>query len=561
MILRRLTIACLVSVLAGCAASAAKPVAIAPHAPQAFRGVDEEISYHVFMGELAVGRGDAKDAVQEYQAAALISTDPSLAAHAAVLAYGNGDLIDALALARRWQVLAPGSADATHLVAVLETERGDVAAAAQDFAGLVQSGADPNYMAAARLLEQEADAAHALPVLQAIVANTPKSADAHYALAHAAMGYKRYPLAEQEARAALALDSHTDEPLVLLARVLVAQGKVEEALPLIQARVKTAGDDVSLDLAYGALLSEAKHDKESKQEFESVLKTHPGNPDALYTLGLMTLQDKELSAAHDYFERLLKTGKRGDDADYFLGSIAETEKLYPEALDWYRRVEDGDHWLASQAGIGRSLIKSGAGSAAGEFFDGLVADDPQATVDLRLAEGQVFTDVGQPRRALEVYDDALHSTPDNQDLLYARALLLEQDGDAKAAEDDLAVILKHAPDDADALNALGYTLTLHTNRYREAQGYIQRALSLQPDDPAIMDSMGWVEHRLGQDAQALDYLQKAYAALPDPEIAAHLVEVMLATGDQDGAHALWLKARAADPDNSALTALAPRFQP
>jgi tetratricopeptide (TPR) repeat protein len=558
MILRRLTIVCLVSLLAGCAASAPKPT-VTP--PQAFRGVDEEISYHVFMGELAVGRGDTKDAVQEYQAAARISTDPSLAAHAAVLAYGSGDLIDALELARRWQVLAPGSADATHLVAVLETERGDVAAAAQDFAGLVQSGTDPSYMAAARLLEQEADAAHGLPVLQAIVALAPKSANAHYALAHAAMEYKRYALAEQEARTALALDGRTDEPLVLLARALVAQGKVEEALPLIQARVKTAGDDVSLDLAYGALLSEAKHDGESKQEFESVLKVHPGNPDALYTLGLMTLQDKELSAARDYFQRLLKTGKRGDAADYFLGSIAETEKLYPDALDWYRRVEDGDHWLAAQAGIGRSLIRSGADSAAGEFFDGLVADDPQATVDLRLAEGQVFTDVGQPRRALAVYDDALHSTPDNQDLLYARALLLEQAGNAKAAEDDLAVILKHAPDDADALNALGYTLTLHTNRYREAQGYIQRALSLQPDDPAIMDSMGWVEHRLGQDAQALAYLQKAYAVQPDPEIAAHLVEVMLATGDQDGAHALWLKASAADPDNPALTALSSRFQP
>ncbi|HEY1772270.1 MAG TPA: tetratricopeptide repeat protein [Gammaproteobacteria bacterium] len=558
MILRHLTIACLVSLLAGCAASVPKPAA---SAPPAFRGVDQEIAYHVFMGELAVGRGDAKDAVQEYQAAARLSTDPSLAAHAAVLAYGDGDLIDALALARRWQTLAPNSADATHLVAVLETERGDAAAAARDFAGLVQSGADPNYMAAARLLEQETDASHGLPVLQAIIAGAPKSANAHYALAHAAMDYKRYALAEQEARTALALDPRTDEPLVLLARALVAQGKVEEALPLIQARVKAAGDDVSLDLAYGALLSEAKHDSESKQEFESVLKAHPGNADALYTLGLMTLQDKDPSMARDYFERLLKTGRRSDDANYFLGSIAETEKLYPDALDWYRRVEDGDHWLAAQAGIGRSLIKSGADSAAGEFFDGLVADDPQATVDLRLAEGQVFTDVGQPRRALEVYDDALHSVPDNQDLLYARALLLEQAGDANAAENDLAVILKHAPDDADALNALGYTLTLHTTRYREAQSYIQRALALQPDDPAIMDSMGWVEHRLGQDVQALDYLQKAYVAQPDPEIAAHLVEVMLATGDHDGAHALWLKASAADPDNPALTALASRFQP
>ncbi|HEY3858981.1 MAG TPA: tetratricopeptide repeat protein, partial [Gammaproteobacteria bacterium] len=423
------------------------------------------------------------------------------------------------------------------------------------------SGADPNYMTAARLLEQETDAAHGLPVLQAIAADAPKSAEAHYALAHAAMDYKHYDLAEQEARAALTIDPHGEDPLILLARALVAEGKPEQALPLVQARVRTAGDDVPLDLAYAALLSEAKHEAESKQEFESVLKLHPDNADALYTLGLMSLQGKDMPAARGYFERLLKSGKRGDDASYFLGSIAETEKLYPDALDWYRRVDDGDHWLAAQAGIGRSLIKSGVPSAAGEFFDGLVADDPQAAVDIRLAEGQVFTDMGQPKQALEVYDAALQATPGDQDLLYARALVLEQDGDATAAESDLSDILKHTPDDADALNALGYTLTLHTTRYREAQTYIQRALALQPDDPAIMDSMGWVEHQLGQDSQALDYLQKAYAEQPDPEIAAHLIEVMLATGDKDGAHALWVKASTNDPDNPALTALAPRFQP
>jgi tetratricopeptide (TPR) repeat protein len=543
--------------LVGCAAP--KPVAVSK--PQAFRDVDQEISYHVFMGELATGRGDPKDAVQEYQAAANLSTDPTLSAHAALLAYGDGDITDALALAKRWQSLAPKSADATHMKAVLEARQGESLAAAHDLSALVRSGADPNYMAGARLLEQEVDAAHGLPVLQALVADAPKSAEAHYALGHAAMEYKRYDLAEREARAALAIDPHSEEPLILLARALVAEGRPEQALPLVQARVRSAAGDLPLDLAYAALLSEAKHEVESKQEFESILRAHPDNADALYTLGLMALQDKDTSASRGYFERLLKTGKRSDDASYFLGSIAETEKRYPDALDRYRRVDDGDHWLAAQAGIGRSLVKSGVPSAASEFFDGLVADDPQSTVDIRLAEGQVFTDVGQPKRALDVYNAALQATPGDQDLLYARALVLEQDGDATAAENDLSDILKHAPDDVDALNALGYTLTLHTTRYREAQSYIQRALALQPDDPAIMDSMGWVEHQLGQDSQALDYLQKAYAEQPDPEIAAHLIEVMLATGDKDGAHALWLKASADDPDNPALTALTPRFQP
>ena len=562
MTLRQIPHLCCILLLAGCTAPAPKPAAVtAPTtAPKSFTDPQQAIAYHVFMGELASGRNDPADAVQEYVAAARLSEDPGLVSHAALLAYGDGDLTDALEMARHWQTLAAQDSDATHLTAVLEARQGDSAAAARDFMALVKAGTDPNYMVATRLLEQEADAAHGLPVLQAIVAEAPKSGDAHFALAHAAMNYKRYDLAEQQARATLAIDPHGQEPLVLLARALVEEGKPEEALLMLAARVRSAGDDVSLDLAYAALLAEAKHPAESKQEFEAVLKAHPDNADALYTLGLETLQDKDLTVARDYFNRLLKTGRRSDDASYFLGSIAESEKRYPEALDRYRRVDDGDRWLAAQAGIGRSLIKSGATSAAGEFFDGLVADDPEAAVDLRLTEGQVFSDLGEPKRALDVYNAALNIAPDDQDLLYARALVLEQAGDAPAAEDDLAKILKHTPDDADALNALGYTLTLHTSRYAEAQGYIQRALVLQPGDPAIMDSMGWVEFRLGDAAQALDYLKKAYAAQADSEIAAHLIEVMLTTGDTEGARALWLKASAGDPDDPALTALAPRFK-
>jgi len=556
---------CLALLLTGCAAAGSHaptaPAAVAAPAAPIFSSPDQAITYHVFMGELAQGRHDAKDAVQEYRAAAELSAEPSLSAHAALLAYQAGDPATALELAQRWQTLEPADADATHLVAVLEARRGDADAAAQAFESLVRSHVDGNYMPAARLLEQETDAEHGLPVLQAIVAADPKSADAHFALAHAAMEFKQYALAEQQSRATLELDPKAEEPLVLLVRALIAEGRPDEGLPLLAARVHAAGDDVTLELAYAAVLAEAKRDAESKQAFQDILKAHPDNAEALYTLGLMQMQDKDLAAAREEFTRLLKTGKRGDDASYFLGSIAETQRRYPDALVWYRRVQDGDHWLSAQAGIGRTLVESGAPTAAGEFFDALVADDPEAGVDLRLAEGQVFSDAGQPKRALDVYNAALVDAPGDQDLLYARALVLEQDGDAPAAETDLTTLVKRQPDDAVALNALGYTLTLHTTRYAEARDYIQRALVLQPGDPAIMDSMGWVEYRLGDAPLALQYLQKAYATEPDPEIAAHLVEVMLATGDKDGAHALWMKATTADPDSDALKALASRFKP
>ena len=132
---------------------------------------------------------------------------------------------------------------------------------------------------------------------------------------------------------------------------------------------------------------------------------------------------------------------------------------------------------------------------------------------------------------------------------------------ADAAVRDLSAIIKRKPDDAEALNALGYTLTLHSTRYREAHGYIEKALTLSPDDPAIMDSMGWVDYRLGDSKTALAFLQKAYAAQADPEIAAHLVEVLLSTGDRNGAHALLQKALQDNPDDQALKSLATHLTP
>ncbi|HLW74916.1 MAG TPA: tetratricopeptide repeat protein [Gammaproteobacteria bacterium] len=545
---------------AGCAsAPPSKPAVLAAERP--FANADQEIGYHVFMGELAAERGDSAAAVREYLAAARLSPDPTLASHAALLAYGAGDDASAAEAAKRWQALVPGSRDAGHLLAVLEARVRDVPDAAAEIEALVKAGTDRSYSTAAEILEQETDAVHTLPVLQRIVADEPVSADAHMALAHAAMNFRRADLADSEARAALALDPGADEARVLLARALVAEDKPDEAVVLMKDRLREAGDDVTLRLAYAALLVEAQREKEARGELEALLKAHPENGEALYTLGLLALQGKDTAAARDYFKRLLKTGRRLNDAYYFLGNTAEMDKRYPEALDWYHRIQDGERWLAAQAGIGRSLVEGGTPDAAEEFFDDLVADDADEAVTLRLTEGQAFSDAGQPKLALKVYDAALFVSPDDTGLLYARALLLEQDGDPDAAESDLASILKRTPDDAEALNALGYMLTLHTSRYREAHDYIQKALDLDPDDPAIMDSMGWVEHRLGNEAAALDYLKKAYAAEADPEIAAHLVEVMLATGDAAGAHDLWVKALQTDPDNAVLRGLEPRFKP
>ena len=530
-------------------------------APQPFASVEAEIGYHVLMGELAAERDDKATAASEYMKAAALSDDQALASHAALLAYGTPDTAEALAAAERWQSLAPESVDASHFVAVLKARLGDADGSAAQFQSLLKAGLDKTCVTAAELLEDETDAPHALPVLQRLIDDAPQSADAHYAYAHAAMHYRHYSDAVDESRRALALDPSSDSILILLSRALASSGKRDEALPLLEARVHASPDDLALRLAYAALLADAARYGTARGELEAVLKFHPGNLDVLYTLGLLSLEDKDLAAAEDYFTRLLKTGKRNDDANYYLGQVAEGQKRYPQALDWYNKVGDGDRWFQAQTAIGRSLVEGGSPDAAGNFFDELVAGDPDNEVSIRLAEGQVFSDLGQDAFALKIYDQALKVRPDDDDLLYARALVLEQGGQADKAESDLRSILIRQPDDAEALNALGYTLTLHSTRYQEAHDYIERALKLEPDDAAIMDSMGWVDYRLGDKPAALAYLRKAYAELADPEIAAHLVEVMWENGDHDGARRLWTQALKSNPDSEPLHALEPRFKP
>ncbi|HSC47106.1 MAG TPA: tetratricopeptide repeat protein, partial [Gammaproteobacteria bacterium] len=287
------TLACLV-LCAGCSGTSPPRAAAGP---RPFVNPESEIGYHVLMGELAAERGDQATAAGEYLQASKLSSDASLAGHAALLAYGTPDTAGALAAAERWQTLAPQSADAGHFVAVLRARIGDAAGSANQFQALLRGGLDKTYATAAELLEDETDAPHAMPVLQRLVEDASQSADAHYAFAHAAMHYRHFSDAVDEARRAYALDPSSDSILVLLARALANSGRRDEALAQLEPRVRASPDDLSLHLAYAALLADASRYGAARSELETVLKAHPGNADVLYTLGLLALQDKDLGVA------------------------------------------------------------------------------------------------------------------------------------------------------------------------------------------------------------------------------------------------------------------------
>ncbi len=235
--------------------------------------------------------------------------------------------------------------------------------------------------------------------------------------------------------------------------------------------------------------------------------------------------------------------------------------LYEGAFHVYEKVGNGSQGLDAVIRRAVMLGKLGRLDEAQALLEELATQLPQMNDRFVLTEGDILLDAGATDKAIAVYTDALASTPDNADLLYARSLVYERSGRIPLAEADLRQILVKSPDDARTLNALGYMLTVHGNNLAEAQQLIDRALVLTPDEPAVIDSAGWLRFRQGHPQDALPLLQKAYAQFPDAEIAAHLGEVLWSLGNKDEARALLARASHDDPDNAVLRDTVKRIAP
>jgi tetratricopeptide (TPR) repeat protein len=222
-------------------------------------------------------------------------------------------------------------------------------------------------------------------------------------------------------------------------------------------------------------------------------------------------------------------------------------------------VRAGDYAVAAQVRVAYLMNELGQPEEGLQHLERFAAAYPQYAVEIINAQGDLLVHMGKPEDALKLYDDAIAARPDNQALLYARAFLYEDMDRIDDALVELRSILRNTPDDATALNALGYTLADHTPNYREAYRYIKKAYELEPDNPAIIDSMGWVEYRLGRYDKALGHLQRAYGLMPDSEIAAHLGEVLWMSGDQKSARDVWEEALVRDPESEILGDVVKRF--
>jgi tetratricopeptide (TPR) repeat protein len=384
--------------------------------------------------------------------------------------------------------------------------------------------------------------------MQNVIPSDTTNPEALYALALTAIRAQQYTLAEQKIRQALKVKPGWSKAIQLLSRTLALQDRQDQGLTVLDQALAKAPDDIELRLTYAKMLIEAQRLDASLKQFEILNNKHPNNPDIIHALGVLSVELERYRAAKNYFNQLIRIGQKTGDAHFYLGLIAEKEGDTQAALQHFTKVE-GNNQADARIHMAKILARQDELDEARELIQQLRFESPQNGLKLLLIEAEILRDVRQYELAQEVYAQGLELYEDNPELLYARALNAAELGRVDLLEQDLHRLLKLQPDHADALNALGYTLADQTDRLKEAKGYILKALALKPDSPAILDSMGWVEYRMGDLEAALKYLQRAATISPDPEIAAHLGEILWQMNKKQEALRVWRQAEELDPDN------------
>ncbi|MBI5611860.1 MAG: tetratricopeptide repeat protein [Gammaproteobacteria bacterium] len=525
-----------------------------------------QLLYDLLLGEIAGQRGRLEVAVASLKRAALASRDPRLAQRATQVALYAKRPDEAIDSARLWVELQPDDLEAREALSVALLEHGQlVEAQAQMEQILALTAGGDNlgqaYLRLAALLGKQTLRAAALDVMRALVALHPQLQEAQFALAHIAVRAGELDTAAAAIDQALRLAPSWEDAALFKIRILGSQKETAQAEAFYEKFLGEYPQAKTLRMNYARHLVDTKQWERAREQFKRVVADNPRDADAVYAVGLLALQSEVYDEAEKYLRQNLELQPENDQARLYLGHLAERRKQYDEARRRYDQIDSGGFFFEAQVRIGLLIARQGDLAGARAHLAGLDPESENQHIQLILAEDQMLRDAKQYNEAFAVLTKGLRRFPDNTDLLYGRALVAERLDRIDAHEADLRKILKTDPKNANALNALGYTLADRTTRYREAFELIEQALAIKPDDPYIMDSMGWVQYRLGNLAEARKYLKSALDKRDDAEIAAHLGEVLWMLGDKAGAESVWKRALQDTPDNESLQGVIKKFKP
>ena len=541
----------------------AKIVKVEPVRPKI--PLTEDLLYKIMVAEIAGQRGYLDISVQNYLELARMTRDPVIVERATRIAVYARNEDAAAEAAELWVELDPRSPDAHQVLAVMALRARDIDKTLehlQDILKYSEGNLNQKLWMVVNLLGRERDRDVVMQVVEKLLVGREDQPDAVFAFANIAARMGNLDRAMELLKHVMEMDPDNDNAAMSYISILQRQGRTNDALAWLEGTLeKRKNNDFNLRMAYARLLTDAQRFDDARHQFELLSASAPNNTDVLYALGLLYLQANRLDDAEVQFKRLTDQNDRFDNAKYYLGRIAEERKDYDTANVWYDGVQQGENHFDAQIRIAMLKAKKGDAEGARAYLKKIPAINIKETTILTQAEAELLIDEKSYAEAMDVYNSALTGTNYNADLLYSRAMLAEKMDRLDILEKDLLRIITREPNHAQALNALGYTLAEHTDRYPEAYGYIKRALDLNPKDFYILDSMGWVLYRMGRLEEAKDYLRQAMNIRDDPEIAAHLVEVLWVTGQEKEAKKVWETALQTTPGDARLLNVIERFSP
>jgi len=553
---------------------------VASRAPASDIELNADLFYRLLLGDVALQRGDLAVSARAYLDAARTTQDARLAERATEVSIAARDRTLVRDAADLWSRLDPSAERPKHVLAALESNNntGAIPSTASNDelrariehvlanAALTGPGVGDVFMQLNRLFSDQSDKRAVLALVREVAKPYPKTPEAHYAVAMAAFGVGADDAASakearDEADRALELRPTWERAAILKAEI-VGRSSPQDALAVLEAFVAANPDAKSAAGALAQRYVDRKRYKEARALMQRLWDRDRESRDLEFAVATIALEMKDYPEASRLLEDLKAAGYGEPGViDLYLAQLAEETRQWTKAIEHYEAVTEGDRAWLSKLRIGAMYGKQGELAKGRQWLASLTAVTRDQKVQLTQAQAQLLRDAGDDAGAYQVLVRGLADNPGAPDLIYDLAMAAEKLDKVDEAESKLKELVALRPDDAQALNALGYTLVDKTSRTGEGLAFIQRAHEISPADPFILDSLGWAFYRMGQFDDAERYLQQALEGRPDAEIAAHLGEVLWRKGEHEKARQVWKAQLVANPDNVLLKETVKRFAP
>ena len=421
------------------------------------------------------------------------------------------------------------------------------------------AGFETTLMELTKILQKEGKAGFVFDVLEELSKQHPDQAVVFFVQALLAGQLKNTELATKKVDEALIIQPGWNKALVLRAQLAVQAGDLALARELLEQLLQEAPDNDRIRKMLAQVLMQAEAFDDAVQLYRNVLERKPDDGESKFAIALIYLQQKKSDEALVYLKELINQPGWGMQASFYIGRIEYKKEHYEIALVWFDKVTRGPFEYDAAMAAVSVLLTQKKFSDAEQRLQGISVRFPKEQLNTLLLKAEVYNEQKDYQKAFDLLTDALNQNPEHRDLLYTRALIAENLDRLDVLEADLRKIIQKNPDDASALNALGYTLVDRTDRYQEAEVYLLQAIKLKPEEAVIIDSMGWLRYKQGDTDEALMYLRLAYERQPESEVAAHLAEVLWVTGEKDEAKQVFDQAIRKSPDDEYLLKFQQQF--